>query len=157
MPRRAGTTRHILQAANDIDDELDVRLLVHGLIKRKGMAWTHAFFSGLQRRNKGSLRRACAELGPLAVSTLLQAMTRATNWKDRIHSSELLLLFGGHKPVEKVPMGAGNGGGIPQLHVHWDMSKLSTEDLRRLRAMVSKARPALPAYDQETHARTNGH
>lgn len=157
MARRAGTTRQTTHYADAIDDELDVRLLIAGLVKRRGLQWVHAFFSGLQRRNKGSLRRACAELGPLAVSTLLQAMTRATNWKDRIHSSELLLLFGGHKPVEKVPAGGLSGGGIPQLHVHWDMSKLSTDDLRRLRALVSKARPALPAHDQETHASGNGH
>lgn len=157
MPRRAGTTRHILQAANDIEDELDIKLLLHGLVKRKGLEWTHAFFSGLQRRNKGSLRRACAELGPLAVSTLLTAMTGAKAWKDRIHSSELLLLFGGHKPVEKVPAGGFNGGLLPQFHMHFDMTKLSTEDLQQLRALVSKARPALTAGVAETDARTNGH
>lgn len=156
MPRRAGTTRGTMHADEALIEELDLRLLVQGLVHRKGLQWVHAFFSGLQRRNRGSLRKACAELGPLAVSTLLTAMTGAKTWKDRIHSSELLLLFGGHKPVEKVPMGGGNGGMVPQFHMHFDMTKLSTDDLQQLRALVTKARPALTAGITEIDARTNG-
>ncbi len=142
MPRRAGTTRHILRAINGPDDDLDLKLLIGGLIERKGLEWTHDFFSRLQQRNRGSLRRVCARLGPLAVSTLLQAMTGADRWQDRIHSSELLMLFGGFKPKDQ---GKGDSGLLPQFHLHWDMSKLTIEELRQLKHLTAKAQPALAA------------
>src|SRR5574337_1250628 len=122
MSRRAGTTRHTLHAAEAMEQELDVRLLIRGLVARKGLEWTHNFFLGLQSRKRGSLRKACKELSPLAVSTLLQAMTKADKWGDRNEASKLILTLAGDMPNGKA--GAGDGPKPPQWHLHFDVTKL---------------------------------
>lgn len=150
MPRRGGTTRHVTHYADRLEDELDVRLLIRGLVAKRGLDWTHNFFMQLQSRRRGSLRRACGDLSPLAVSTLLQAMTRAEKWKDRIDASDLILILAGKKPTGK-PSG-GDEGNLPQWHLHFDVTRLSTEELRHLRELMTKARPALNGAVE-----TNGH
>src|SRR5574337_155307 len=122
MRPKKGTTRHVLHSTEFVDNNLDAQELVRGLIKRKGVQWVHDFFVGMQQRRKDNLRKACAELGPAAVATLLQAMTQAKGWKDRIHASELLLVYGGHKPVEKLEHTGKDGGPI---ETKTDLSTLS--------------------------------
>ena len=109
MPRKAGTTRRIMHSVDTVHDELDLRLLVKGLVQKKGLEWTFEFFSTFQGNKKKSLRKACAELGPIAVSTLLQALIKSDRWQDRIRSAEALLLYGGHKPVEKLALTTPDG------------------------------------------------
>ena len=109
MPRKAGTTRHIMHSVDTVHDELDLRLLVKGLVQKKGLEWTFEFFSAFQSNKKRSLRKACAELGPMAVSVLLQALIKSDRWQDRIRSAEALLLYGGHKPVEKLALTTPDG------------------------------------------------
>lgn len=117
MARRVGTTRRTMHSTDGLDDALDAQELVRGLIKRKGIQWVHDFFVGMQQRRKGSLRKACAELGPAAVATLLTAMTQAKGWKDRIHASELLLTYGGHRPADKLEHSGKDGGPIQSTMV----------------------------------------
>ena len=109
MPRKAGTTRRIMHSVDTVHDELDLRLLVKGLVQKKGLEWTFEFFSTFQGSKKRSLRKACAELGPLAVSVLLQALIKSDRWQDRIRSAEMVLLYGGHKPVEKLALTTPDG------------------------------------------------
>lgn len=136
MPRKARTTRRIMHSVDTVHDEFDLRLLVKGLVQKKGLEWTFEFFSAFQGNKKKSLRKACAELGPMAVSVLLQALIKSDRWQDRIRSAEALLLYGGHKPVEKlVP----SGSDTPPLHLHFDLTRLAPEELRQLRTIVTKA------------------
>lgn len=128
-----------MHSTDKLDDALDAQELVRGLIKRKGIQWVHDFFVGMQQRHKGSLRRACAKLGPAAVATLLQAMTQANGWKDRIHASELLLTYGGHRPADKIEHAGKDGGPI---ETKTDLSGLSTDELRQLRTLLQKAKRA---------------
>ena len=107
--QKAGTTRHIMHSVDAVHDALDVKLIVKGLVEKKGLEWTFEFFSAFQSSKKRSLRKACAELGPLAVSILLQALIKSDRWQDKIKSADLLLLYGGHKPVEKLALTTPDG------------------------------------------------
>jgi hypothetical protein len=155
MPRRAGTTAHVAHFEDRFLDLLDFEAAFKTLWKKSPIRPALDEFVRLIRAGKPMKARKA--LSPLYTIQLTKDALMAKRPQDRIRACEVGLVFAGEKPVEKGQMGGGNGGMVPQLHVHWDMSKLSTQDLVKLRALVSKARPALPAHDQETHASRNGH
>lgn len=140
--KRTGTTRHTLHSGDALDDAIDVKRLIAALVKKGKLEDVEALFSGLQRTRKGSFRKACATLGPLAVSVLAQASVKADRWADRINASRDLLVFGGHKPAEKQELSGPDGGPI---ETKTDLSGLSTSDLKSLRILLTKAKQGTDA------------
>lgn len=110
--KRKGTTRGTQDYTERLDDAIDVKRLIEALVKKGKLQDIETLFTGLQAKRKGNFRRACAALGPLAISVLAQAAVKADRWSDRIMASRDVLVFGGHKPAEKQEHSGPDGGPI---------------------------------------------
>lgn len=141
--RRAGTTAHIATFEDRFLDRLDFITAFGALWKRRGIRPSLEEFVRLLKAGKPMKARRA--LSPLYVIQVTKDALTAKRAQDRTRACEVALRLANEFPAEKRSPQGGDGSSYPPVHLHFDMSKLTTDELRQLRQLTTKARPALVA------------
>lgn len=108
MAKRAGTTRRTTHYEDEVIEDLDVKAMLEALLRKKGTRSLMEAYAKL--KTKKDWREARKKLVPLADVILAHKALYSRSDQAQIRAAELLLLYAGEKPAERLQH-AGEGGG----------------------------------------------